>query len=314
MAFGTYTNTHTDKYSAGARTLALAHTLVLALALVGCGAAGANNGRSAGHGQRPPANAEVPEADAGSASPTMPVTPRVHVTLVYWDDDTGSYPRTDFVQANAYIADLLDASLRPNQDGVTAYISPITSASFDEAHSYILTVPTMPQAPPAPALQPMPAPTGNPFADVQARAKVTQANDQAMRAYQSHLTEYTAQLALARQQVTRETDALRHFTPPVDSRATSIWGALARAEGWFAGETGSKWLVLASDMLNNTDADEVAHLSLAGVHVRVLFFVCQHPAGCDAVTAYWGQVFQHAGAADWAFYDPARSQTLPPLF
>lgn len=286
------------------RTLGYCLILFMAVAcLVSCAA------NTAGHAL---GSASTPSVSVPPVASPAPL--RAHVTVVFEPDLTGSYPYSYALAATRHFADLLDAAARPGESGVTAYIDPITSASFDPMQAMVVTVPPVPALPAPPRFVPPPATTGNPFADSEAHQRAAQANAQARRAYRAQVSRITLQFARVRAQVRQQTDALRRWRPRIDTVATSIWGGLARASMWFAGQPGQKWLIVASDWQNNTNVDRVPGLSLAGVHIRAEYFYCLHPASCQAQQDFWSQVFHRAGAVDWEFIDPVRSLTLAPFF
>lgn len=263
-----------------------------------------------------PTRLNTPASAAPDPPGTQPIVApyRRQMTLEECDDSTGSYPKAYALQANRLMADWLDQAARPNQGGVVAYINLINSQSFrPESTVMTIEVPPLPPDPSAPTLQPMPTPTGDPFTDPQRRATVQATNAARLRAYQQQLAQARARLDRVRQQVRTETDALRALDPVTDTISTSIWGCLATASARFQGVAGDKWLILASDMQNNTFADFTSGLSLRGVHVAVVDYYATTAPESAATIHFWTAVFHAASAADVHFFDPAATQTLPDL-
>ena len=115
-----------------------------------------------------------------------------------------------------------------------------------------------------------------------------------------------------RQAVKVQTDVLRKLAPPVDTIATDVFGALERSSLYFqAAPQGEKHLVIAgSDLVNNTLQQDTGSLQLQGVHVHVLYEVCNGSAlDCTENNQYWQNILlKEAGATDILFLDPAASQ------
>ena len=259
-------------------------------------------------------------ASAPAASATrVPLQPirapyRPLTTVVYCGDTTASYDRQLLWQADAKMADLLDAAIQPNADQLTAYITWLDGSPFaSNATPLVIQIPALPAQPAPPQLIPTPAPSGDPYADANKRIVVERENAAAQRAYQQALAHQYAQLDQVRRDVYQQTEPLRHLRPPI-ADSTSVYGCLALASERFAQVSGDKYLVIASDLQNTTLRDYVAPHTLAfqGVKIRVVFLQCVSAPECRATTAYWRGVFEAAGAQDHdlAFYDPSTSRTL----
>jgi hypothetical protein len=97
-----------------------------------------------------------------------------------------------------------------------------------------------------------------------------------------------------------------------------VWGCLQLARTRFQQNPGAHYLVIASDMENNTSIDYTADFqssqALKDVHVAVVYFYCSNARGCQSTTAQWQNVFTNSGAASVKFTDPAGSQSLTNLF
>jgi len=59
-----------------------------------------------------------------------PVPPRKPITIVFCDDETGSYPKSLFRLAAGKMADWIIPLLQANQSGVTAYVQLINADSY----------------------------------------------------------------------------------------------------------------------------------------------------------------------------------------
>ena len=242
-------------------------------------------------------------------APYRPLT-----TVVYCGDTTASYDRQLLWQADAKMADLLDAAIQPNADQLTAYITWLDGSPFaPNATPLVIQIPALPAQPALPQLVPTPAPSGDPYADANKRIVVERENAATQRAYQQALVHQDAQLDQVQHDVHQQTEPLRKLRPPI-AYSTSVYGCLALASERFAQVSGDKYLVIASDLQNTTLRDYVAPRTLAfqGVKIRVVFLQCTSAPECRATTAYWRGVFEAAGVQnrDLAFYDPSTSRTL----
>lgn len=257
-------------------------------------------------------------SDGSLSGPTMQpivVPHRVRMTIVYCPDNTTSYPRSDFLNANRLVANWLDAAVTPNQDGAVAYVNLINSHSYQpQSTPLTIQIPPMPPDPSEPAMRSLAAPTGDPFIDAQRKAHVQAENTATMHVYQATLAHLHAQLAHVRAQVRQETDQLRRLNPPPDAVGTSVWGCIERAADRFSGVVGAKYLLLASDLEENEWVDYTLTYSLRGVHALALFYYCQTAPSCRAKSAVWSHTLLAAGATDVRFLDPAASPVQPNPF
>jgi hypothetical protein len=121
-------------------------------------------------------------------------------------------------------------------------------------------------------------------------------------------------------QVTRDVNRLMTWNPPVDHTATDIWGCLQLARHRFQGQPGTKYLIIASGMQNNTNnnytSDFASSHALAGVIVHIIFYDgCGDDAeDCQYWVNQWQPIFTAAGASSIKFDDPAQSQLITNLF
>src|SRR5262249_48301042 len=136
--------------------------------------------------------------------------------------------------------------------------------------------------------------------------------------YNAAMAQKAAELQVTQTQVATDAKRLTTWNPPIDSTATSVWGCLQLARQRFSGQPGTKYLIIASDMQNNTCVDCTPDFTrsqaLKGVNVNVLFYVCQAAGACQTTAAQWRQIFTSSGAQSVQFNDPSQSQTLGNLF
>lgn len=260
-----------------------------------------------------------------TVSPGIQVTPvatvtaphRAPVLVQYCADDTGSYPRGDFQGANALVSSSLTASVVANSDGLTLYATLINSDTFNSANTLAPFI--IPAIPNYPALPAVPTPSDNNPVSYSATATAL-ANGQsaAITSYNTQMNAVNAQIQSTRTQVASDAKRLTGWNPPVDSRATSVWGCLQLARQRFTGQSGTKYLIIASDMQNNTGVDYTADFesskALKGVAVHVIYYACQSAGACESLESTWKQTFTASGATSVQFDDPAETQTITNLF
>lgn len=279
--------------------------LVLLGSLDGCGALGATPAVATGAGPTP----------APTLVPVL-LPHRPPTTVVACGDTKRSYPRSLYREGNALLAGMLDAAVEPNAAALTAYVTLLDSRPYDPASTpLVIRIPAVPAQPAPPTLVPPPAPSGNPYADAQARHSVQRRNAATLQRYQQQLARQDAALARTQAAVRQQTNALRQLDPPPTSTPSSVFGCLALAADRLhtsPAVAGEKWLLIWSDLRDTSWRDYLppSQLSLHGVHIRVLYLPCLSAGQCRCVKAFWRRVFEQAGAADIAFYDPAESTTL----
>lgn len=244
--------------------------------------------------------------------PTLDAPARPHTLVQYCVDDTGSYDRSYFHQANDLVAQNLINAVQANSDELTLYATAITSDTAKSENTLpAFVIPATGKAPPL-ALTPTPTP-GDPdsFNAGAVRTKIEDANATQTVSYNQQMAAYVKSLQSVQDKVKSDTARLHNWNPKVDSSATSIFGCLALAQQRFQGASGKKYLIIASDMGNNTCVDCVS-LKLSGVSVHVIYFASSNAVEAQQKQDYWQGVFTQAGvsASDLKFDDPASSQGL----
>ena len=260
-------------------------------------------------------------ATAGTAItpvPTIIAPKRLPVLVQFCTDDTGSYPRGFFLLANKKVADSLTQSVVPNSAGLILYATLITSTTFDPTNTlYPFIIPAIGNYPILPTPLPTPA-ESNPISYSATATAAASQQDTAIRAYNAQMAALNTQLQMTRTQVANDAKRLTSWNPRVDSTATSVWGCLQLARQRFASQPGVKYLIIDSDMQNNTDVDFTSDFesskALTGVNVHVIYYYCQVAGSCQDLQAQWTRVFTGSGAASVKFDDPAQSDGLPNLF
>ena len=242
------------------------------------------------------------------------VTPhRPYLAVDAWLDITGSVPSGYFLSAKNGIANSIDSYIRPNEDGAVFYVSFIAHNSFQpESTKLVITVPPIPADPPQPQLLAYPSQTGDPFTDSQNKQRVDAEHTRRLTAWQQTLKAQHAALAQLQTQIKQETDSLRRLHPQQDASATDIYGALERAglRFQYAPKASSKYLILQTDLENNTLAQDTNSLRLVGVSVWVIWDTSENAPETQANTAFWQQVVMAAGAKAFQVFDPGASEAI----
>jgi hypothetical protein len=251
-------------------------------------------------------------------APTVALAHRGPMLVQYCADDTGSYPRGDFSLANRTVADSLVQSVRANSDGLVLYATLITSNTFDASNTLApFVIPAIANYPTLPT--PLPTPSqANPVSFSATATAVAEKNSTGISAYNADVATINNRVAVIRGQVAADAVRLTGWNPAIDATATSIWGCLQLARQRFVGQPGTKYLIIASDMDNNSavdyTADFTASQALKGATVRVIYYYCQAAGQCEDRANSWIPILRGAGAASITFNDPAQSQALPSLF
>jgi hypothetical protein len=216
-------------------------------------------------------------------APTMTSAHRDKTTIQYCVDDTESYPRDDFRGANQLIAQSLVDAVTPNSDGLILYATLINSKTFDSSSTLDpFQIPAIAAYPSLPA--PIPTPTeGNRISYAKEKQAAQAKNDDTIKAYNDQLASVKKQVEDLKQQVGSDANRLVTLNPAIDRDATSGWGCLKLARTHFQQNPGTHYLVIASDMENNTSVDytsdfQNAH-ALNGVNVSVVYFYCANATG-----------------------------------
>lgn len=243
------------------------------------------------------------------ATRTQPEPTRPQLLIQYCDDDTGSYKRPLFFQANEVIADSLESAVTANQEGVTLYATAITHNTFDPSNTLdpAFQIPAIPgyQTPPTPA--PTKAPD-NPVFD-NATATAVQAQTLAgITAYNQNVAQIDTTIQNAKKAVQQDVTRLTKWKPPIDPIATSVLGCFQLAATRFQGQPGVKMLYIASDLENNTDVDYTQNFvksrGLNGAIVHVIFFYSKNAARDQEKRSQWCPYLKDAGATTVIFSEP----------
>jgi hypothetical protein len=252
-----------------------------------------------------------PTTDPPTAVVTAPpsVPHRGPVFLQISPDDTGSYPRSLMVAFLQQMAGWVDQLPAINSEQATVYVTYINSQPYLPASTPVsFTIPRVSNWP-LQQLTPVPSCPDNPYSCSDTQATVTAANATSNVQYQQQITKIQAQLVAVEQWTKQQTKQLAALRPVIDNRSTSIWGVLNLAAQRFKGTQGEKYLILASDLGNNTAIDEVPP-DLTGFHIIVAYMYCTSAVSCQNTKATWSAIFKRAHAASWRFLDPSESQTL----
>ena len=253
-------------------------------------------------------------------APTVITTHRNAVFVQYCIDDTGSYPRADFFLANKLVASSLQQSVAANTDGMQLYATLIVSNTDNPVNTLApFVIPAIPAYPTLPTPLATP-PNDNPVSYGATATAVANQNNTGITKYNTTVAQTTAQVKAIEAQITSDTGRLTNWNPKIDSTATSVWGCLQLARQRFTSQTGTKYLIIASDMQNNTNVDYTSDFTsskaLKGVNVHVVFYDCENSGAgaCQNLQNQWTSVFNGSGAASVQFNDPAQSETLGNLF
>ncbi len=212
------------------------------------------------------------------------------------------------------LADAIDRAVVPNSDGAIFIVHWIGANSWTpDADALTITIPAIQADPLPPKSRSYPVATGDPFAEAQAHQSVDEANTNAQAQYQQQLHRLHTHLAKVRAAVHQQTQRLRSLTWPIDAIQTDVFGCVERASLYFTHAHGTKVLLIASDLINNTFDEYVSgSMHLTGVKVKIAWYCADAPV-CMSVEAQWRQFLRDAGAQSVEFYDPVQIQTLPDL-
>jgi hypothetical protein len=250
--------------------------------------------------------------------PTSPSAYRGPLLVQYCMDDTGSYPRAEFHYANALVAHSLVQTIIPNSGGAVLYATLINSHTFESGTTLSpFLVPPVENYPALPTPFPTPPQTNPVSYSATATAVAVQENN-GIISYNAAVAQVNNEVRTTRGQVATDANRLAVLNPAVDNTATSVWGCLQLARDRFQGQSATKYLIIASDMQNNTNVDFTSDFAkahaLSGVIVKVIYYVCQTAGPCAQNAAYWTNVFRTSGAVSIRFYDAAQSNALSTLF
>ncbi len=238
--------------------------------------------------------------------------------VIVLEDDTPPLQKAEyFTQMLKMLADRINASIIPGEDGIDVFGGAITHKSIQN-DLFAYYVPPIPPDKPMPMLQVCPTEategeTPTHFSDRVAACEL--ANKKAIEEWQSFLKTNHQLLSQVRAQVKQYTDAMRSIKPVNDPVADDIYGALADASAHFSHfSSEEKILILASPLRNNTTVDYSRNISLKSVAVRVTFFTCDTTSECDNTKAYWTQQLLGFGASSVTFYTPQDTLVENPTF
>ncbi len=198
-------------------------------------------------------------------------------------DNTGSYPPEYRVAAQKSIAARIDSLVQNSGGGMAGMAVFVTQIAKSSYQNNVLDFNV-------PAIQP--PPTNSPY----------------------ELAKYRKALNAILAQVLKDTDRLRNLQLPAASDGTDVPGCLDDASQHFSHVSGSKVLLIVSDLQNNQNTQFTSTVNLQGVVVRVLYRSCQVASDCLKNDSYWRKLFLQYGAVSVNFYDPAESDALHETF
>ena len=161
----------------------------------------------------------------------------------------------------------------------------------------------------SPPQTPIPQCPNNPYSCTRTQGTATTANSEATQTYQQQLKVVHGDLATVQQATDQDAQKMLALHPGVDNIATSILGVLNLASQRFRGQTGEKWLILATDLGNNEEIDAIPP-DLSGVHVLVMDLYCIDAVECQSTKDTWSSILKNASAASITYLDPEASQTF----
>ena len=237
-----------------------------------------------------------------------PVPAAPTATIVFCNDESGSYPVSYFQSAARKMADWVDKLVTPGQPGTTVYVRYINSDSYSDS-AYYLTI-DVPKVDNAPA-QPTPLPTPPPL-NPPARATAT-ANTQATQtAYNNAKAAVDKEMSDGQKSVKDQTDHLRKMPHPGTS-SSDIWGCFQKATDLFVGATGPKYLVIASDM-EIAGPQQKVKVNLNGASVTIINYKCYDASSCYSRENYWTNALKSDQPGPIKFLDPETTSQKQQLF
>lgn len=206
------------------------------------------------------------------------------------------YPEQFFRAAASALAGRVDEDVTVNSGGMTIFVNLITHDSLPE-NIMSFTVPSLPPYP----LQPTLKTDSGAYKNAQDR----QTYHKELVSWQAKVTTLQHTLSQVQAQAKQNTDKLRTLLDfDSDPVAQDTFGCLFDASQHFAHFQGVKYLYIASGLQNNTAVDVVQRLSLAGVHVTVVWFRCTTASSCQQTQETWTQTFRRFGASSVTFFYP----------
>lgn len=240
---------------------------------------------------------------------------RPFITVQFCSDDTSSYPREDFNNANALIANSLIQAVRANEAGLKLYATIIAHNTFDPLNTLDppFTIPAIPSYPSPPPLTPTPTPF-NIVTDRATKIAVVTNNNKRVADYNAQVLSIDKSVQNQINATTQDVNRLKTWNPPIDDVATSIFGCFELAQSRFQGQTGTKLLYIASDFENNTDIDYTKELvtshELSGVVIHAIFYYSENAVHAQEKINQWCPFLKAAGAKAVIFDDPSKSLSI----
>ena len=257
----------------------------------------------------------TPYPTAVTSTSTNQLPARPYITVQFCSDDTSSYPREDFKNANTLMATSLINAVRSNQSGLKLYASAITHNTFDPANSLspVFTITAIPAYPVPPKIIPTPTPF-NVVTDRATKITVLTTDNAVITAYNAQVQEIDKQIQSQVNAITQDTNRLKDWNIPVDNTATSVFGCFEIARSNFKNQSGVKLLYIASDFENNTSIDFTNELvtshGLDGVIVHSIFFYSENAVRAQQKMNEWCPILKAAGAKSVTFDERTRSTAL----
>lgn len=229
-------------------------------------------------------------------------------TIAFCNDESGSYPISYFEAAARKVAGWVDQLVQPGQAGSTIYARYINSDSYSDSAYYItIDVPSIDYEPAEPTPLPTPPPLNPP-----ARATATAATLATQTAYNDQKDAIDKQLADGKKIVKAQTDHLRQM-PHFTAGSSDIWGCFQKATDLFAGVTGPKYLVIASDM-EIVGPQQKVKVNLNGANVTVINYKCYDASSCYSRENYWTTALKGVHMGSMHFLDPETTSQKQQLF
>lgn len=229
-------------------------------------------------------------------------------TIVFCDDESGSYPVSYFQSAARKVADWVDQLVQPGQAGSTVYVRYINSDSYSDSAYYLtIDVPKVDFAPAEPTPLPTPPPLNPP-----ARATATANTLATQTAYDNAKTAVDKEMSDGQKSVKEQTDHLRKIPHPGTS-SSDIWGCFQKATDLFVGATGPKYLVIASDM-EIAGPQQKVKVNLNGASVTVINYKCYDASSCYSRENYWTNALKGDHPGTIKFLDPETTSQKQQLF
>ncbi|GAC1406637.1 MAG: hypothetical protein NVSMB49_26320 [Ktedonobacteraceae bacterium] len=223
---------------------------------------------------------------------------------------SSTYPRSYLQGAGTRVADLLDAAVTPNQDGLVAFAN-VESKPADPAQ-YTITTVSIPKILPDPA-RPIPIPTplasANPF-DKTKQKEAQQHNEQATSIWTAQINANHRHVHEAQAAVKMQTAALRYLSPTsASSDLFGLVGCVDVGSMHFANTLSAKHiLILVPDLSSAGSPFQLTFLPLYSADVWVIYRYCQQVSTCPAADAKLRTALISAGASSVHILDAAESQ------